>query len=376
MASHKLAFVADVHLANHARFGGEVEASLNRRARMVLQTLDRARARALEQLGVAHIFVLGDLFDTHNPIPQLIGAARGVMEEGGCWNLLMGNHDQRGPAAGDNALVAFGRSDNAVRFFEKPEVMRIGAGKEARRILVVPYGPGEAEQVLNAAVPDEPVDIVLLHAGVRDALTPPWLRDSPDSVDAQVLFRFMERVGARLALAGNWHEARRWVSGERAIYQVGSLCPTGFDNPGLDGYGLLVTVDPATLQVDAEEIPGPRFCKVSSPEQLAELAATIRTFPAGYSVFVEYQTTPDDLEGAAVRLSALVTEGLLAGWEVVPDRSRSEQMAREAAEAASQQTTTEQAVEAYVAHLDLPPSVSKVDLAARCIAFLKGRSGA
>ena len=179
-----------------------------------------------------------------------------------------------------------------------------------------------------------------------------------------------------MALAGNWHDARRWVSGERAIYQVGSLCPTGFDNPGLDGYGLLVTVDPDTLKVDAEEIPGPRFCKVSSPEELAELAATIRTFPAGYSVFVEYQTTPDDLEGAAVRLGALVSEGVLSGWEVVPDRSKSERMAREAAEAASHQTTTEQAVEAYVAHLDLPPTVAKADLAARCIAFLKGRSGA
>jgi hypothetical protein len=83
---------------------------------------------------------------------------------------------------------------------------------------------------------------------------------------------------------GDWHQRRLWMDGKRrgdapsspvrigadaehVILQGGALCPTGFDNPGLRGYGTLAFWDQDAHQLSWQEIPGPRFCVARSDEE-------------------------------------------------------------------------------------------------------------
>lgn len=369
----KIGFVADVHLGNHIRFGGEVKSSINRRAQLVADTLRRAGERA-DQLGCSTIYLLGDLFDTHHPIPQLIDLAQRSMV-GPEWVLLVGNHDQKSPAPRDHAMAAMSRMVAAEPSLSVPP------GTDTV-FLAIPFGPGSSTEWIRKQVDvvlkeKFRIDVLLIHAGVADDSTPPWLREADDAITVADLHAVMAKAGARRAFAGNWHSAQRWKLEDppAAIYQVGTLCPTGFDNPGLNGYGLLVMLDTETMEVDAEEIPGPRFVKVSSDDELRAVMAEFGNFPQReqYSLFVEYQASVDVIDPVAARLGALEAEGLLAGWEILPDRSRSEKTAREAAQAASGQQTTEAALVAYVEAMELPADVDRGRVLELSRGFLAGR---
>ena len=45
----RVGFVADVHVGNHIRFGGPIEAGMNRRCRETVATLRRAVLKAREE---------------------------------------------------------------------------------------------------------------------------------------------------------------------------------------------------------------------------------------------------------------------------------------------------------------------------------------
>ena len=195
-------FVADVHVGNHRRWGGPVKVGLNNRAREVLDAL---------RLAVGHtnnvgepLVVLGDLFDTASPSPQMVYAVGEVLGqcENGCY-VLLGNHEFRSADEGDHALTPLSWLENV----EVVDVPTLDG-----RTLFVPFQPGPAKEWLPdvlAGFQDDsrPVaDVLCLHLGIEDGETPPWLRGADDSVTVDQLIDLAKEYGFREVYAGNWHK--------------------------------------------------------------------------------------------------------------------------------------------------------------------------
>lgn len=73
------------------------------------------------------------------------------------------------------------------------------------------------------------------------------------------------------------------------VMQIGALCPSGFDNPGLHGYGTVAFWDGERLSW--EELPGPRFCTVRSDEE--EKAVVAEAAKLGHNLFLRRYYTGD-----------------------------------------------------------------------------------
>jgi hypothetical protein len=350
----RLAAVADSHIANHRRFGGDVAAGVNRRCREALSALRGAVHRAAEE-HCALFAVLGDLFDTTRPEPQVIAATQDVLKDTASL-LMLGNHEQVSSEDGDHAL---GPMAPLAGVFSVPRIVR---GKGAN-VIVVPFRSGPAVEWLPKALdelllPDNgraKAEVLLLHLGIIDGATPPWLRDAPDAIPLEVLMALCEKHGIAAALAGNWHTHRLWTrKGKPLICQVGALAPTGWDNPGLEGYGSLVIWDsekPGEVQV--EEIHGPRFVKSRAGELVA--------FPTaeGCSIYLSLRSTQEEIAAGNEQVRALTEEGRIVGGEVILDDEEVRTAARAAARVARSADTLEEALTGFVDQMALPEGVSR-----------------
>jgi hypothetical protein len=241
----RIAWVADVHLANHKIYGGPVVAGLNARCRMVLDSLRAAYDIAAKALCKA-LIVNGDLFDTAKPSPQLIAAVQEVIKGGGLPTFIMlGNHDMESAADGDHAL---GPLAPVATLITKPTKLCISTGGiDEVEVWAVPFQPGKAEEWLPtvlAEVEGQPrvcssastPKLLALHLGLRDlGKTPPWLMDAHDSVSIEQLAELCVQHGISCVTAGNWHDPRRWTLKGVELVQIGSMCPTGFDDLGHAG---------------------------------------------------------------------------------------------------------------------------------------------
>jgi hypothetical protein len=125
------------------------------------------------------------------------------------------------------------------------------------------------------------------------------------------------------------------------ILQVGALVPTGFDNPGLKGYGSYVVYDMATNEITIHELPGPRFLKVRSEKESARAKEEAEAM--GCNLFIE---------------------------EVVEDE-RAEKAVRAAVEKATNAGSLEESVAAYVEGMDLDESVDRKRVLERVLGYLK-----
>lgn len=382
----KIAWVADVHLGNHRRYAGAREASLNQRCRDGLDVLRRAVQRAHDLRCVAFV-VLGDLLDTQRPEPQLLAEVQAIFKP--CSPdmpvlLLVGNHDQVSTAPGDHALGPLAPYATVV---DKPTVLR-ARGVE---LGLVPFRPGAASEWLPDVVrgmgwsnPTKVVDRVLgVHLGVRDTTTAPWLRNAPDAVDAELLASLAKGVGARQVLAGNWHDRRAWSFDEDEpdgvrILQLGALVPTGFDNPGLLGYGTLALWEDGTLT--HEVLPGPRFVVQDGTAGLDKLAEDARA--GGYRVYVQVKVRPGELGAAVSALGdAAFSESdnincpVLLG-EAVVDGAVVEAQARESACAATNARSMSAALDAYMETVPLEEGVDRAEVATAARGYLGMTGGA
>lgn len=254
----KLAVVADVHVGNFAFGAGEYHVGLNARCRATLAALRRAVEVAQER--DARLVVAGDLFHGKRPEPAVIAAVQEVLRAALDPVLLLGNHDAIGP--GDHALAPL-----------RP-VARIAAEGAylLDGVLYVPWSPGSALERLDAALlahTDERV--LVMHCGLYDSTFPAWLC-GPGAVEVGALHARMDAHGIRFALAGDYHQHRAWRSPAvlpsdcHHALQVGALCPTGFSDAGLDGYGSVILVDLGMGEVERVEVPGPRFLSMGYAE--------------------------------------------------------------------------------------------------------------
>jgi hypothetical protein len=166
-----IGFIADVHVGNHRQHGGSVNAGLNDRCRSVLSALCRAKEQA-SAAGCTALVVLGDLFDTDQPNPQMIAAVGGALVGPLHTQILMGNHDRASGAPGDHAL-GWARQVEMLDVVEFPQVAALG---EVGTLLLVPFRPGDPREWLPDVVADLAEKapkgrrrVLCVHLGLRDA---------------------------------------------------------------------------------------------------------------------------------------------------------------------------------------------------------------
>lgn len=380
--------VADVHVSNPRAFGGPMVSGVNARGRHVLAAL---RAAVEDAFSSDALVILGDLFDSSRATPQLVAAVMEVLSfatgAGVPVHLLLGNHDQESTDTGDHALAPLAIMEG-VTVHEKPAVVTLRADVE---LWMVPFQVGRASEWLpgvleSLAAGGKPgTSIALaLHLGVIDGATLPFLRESPDAVDLGLLRELCARYGVGHVMAGNWHDRRVWEGPGAKVVQVGALAPTGFNNPGFDGYGMAEHWY-GNASEGRRVAEGPRFVTVRSR---AEWDATVRRVkglpePSGPvtwddvadphappppeapgprsgalpPTFVRWVVTGGrEAHAEAAALAREETElGALAGAEVLPDVHAVEEAAHTAAAAARAVPTLRQAVVEYVGAMGLEP---------------------
>jgi hypothetical protein len=332
--------------------------------------------------------VCGDLFDHVRPEPQVIAAAVSVLgrfcTEGGPVVLISGNHDRVSLTPGDHALGPLSRAGIVVA--DSQCVLHVGKQREAT-LALLPHGPGTPREWLPRALADfvpSPSPhgahrrLAVLHTGLADSTTAPWLRDSSGALPVDDLAVLCQRYNIDAAFAGDWHDGRAWdfaytdgSSRRIPIVQCGALVPTGFDNPGVEGYGGVWVYDSATNTVERFEAEGPRFLPVQGDMAREAYLQAAEKLPG--RLFVRWTAAPEYLPTAIRCLAA--DAHLLAGGEAVPDKRAVDAQVRTAAMATRISTTLDVALEAFVGAMALPEGVGPSAVVARARAFLASAAG-
>ena len=266
----RIAVIFDPHFWTFRRHGGPLVKGINRRGslcldvgRRVVETVNQKRAS---------LIVAGDLVDSAGPVsPQFAHALRetlGRLHKGAY--LMLGNHDMT--ADGDHSLGIYTQHDDWT------DVQVCDDINVDKRVCLVPFH----RDIRDARVRDVP--LVIAHFGIYDDSFPAWAKKVRGAWHVNALLAFMKDRNIKCLLAGDWHGRKLWMDCERqgnapgspiqigadadhVVLQGGALCPTGFDNPGLHGYGTLAFWDTDEHRLSWQEMPGPRFYVARSEEE-------------------------------------------------------------------------------------------------------------
>ena len=324
-----LAVIFDPHFWPHRRHGGPLVKGINRRGSLCLD-VGRRVVDTVNSKG-ASLIVAGDLVDSAGPVsPQFAHALRETLGEcGQSVTLMLGNHDMT--SDGDHSLGVYTQSRVSVA--DDISFFADGCGWGERMswadACLVPFH----RDIRDARVRDVP--LVIAHFGVYDDNFPAWAKKAKGAWHVNALFAFMKERNIKCLLAGDWHSRQVWqtlqpdlstfkmsregetliIRGEQCIMQGGALCPTGFDNPGLHGYGTLAFWDTDEHRLSWQEMPGPRFCVARSEEEEQAIVEEARCL--GHNLFLrryyegERPATPPGLE-AYEALPAIVERAAAA----------------------------------------------------------------
>lgn len=272
----------DPHCWLHKRHGGPRKNGVNRRGELCLGTTRRLVDFANEH--DAHLVVAGDLIDDPGPVqPQFAARLRDELARcrGGV-SLMLGNHDMT--ADGDHSLGIYESPPCSVA----DDISWLTPSDSSwflndrqfplSRACLVPFH----RDIRDERVRD--VSLLVGHFGVFDDSFPPWAQRSKGAWHVDRLFEFMKERNIKCLLSGDWHRRclwtqdadskerhqvesegpiwNTWETDELIVMQGGALNATGFDNPGLHGYGTAALWDGERLSW--QELPGPRFCVVRS----------------------------------------------------------------------------------------------------------------
>lgn len=377
----KIAFCADIHIGNHQQFGGALKTGMNDRCRLVIDTLKRAY-RVAVQNGCEGFYILGDLFDTEKPTPQMLAAVQEIFgphnEDVGA---IVGNHDQHSYTATDHALAPL--SDH-IEVFEKAGVLFIDHTAKTS-LWMVPYEPGPAvdwlpKRLAECTLHEKEASfrpsrrLLAIHLGIQDAKTESFMRGHDDAISADALHILMERHDIHHTFAGNWHNARQWSFNDgKAITQVGTLAPVGFRDQGLAELGEVAIYNTKAHAVKRLPIAGPRFVKVKIAEDETWKAMTKR-LPRPQHAQIAYL----EVKVPPARYRALAAEALKGtkDWphiRVVPDDAEIQKQAQQAASAAKNAANKGAAVAAFVDRMPLDKGVSRENVKNHCRRYLHGR---
>lgn len=370
----RIALCADVHLGNHRRHGGPVDRSLNRRCWEGLRVFEDAVVAAMNADCDAFV-VLGDLFDYRRPEAQLIAEVQRILkgrrEAGMRPYLLLGNHEQASGAVGDHAL---GPLSEVALIVDRPTVFGFPGSVE---LGLVPFRAEPAKDWLEETVSQLYTDasktrLLGVHLGVSDRATPPWLQGAPDSIAAVDLAAIANDAGVEHVLAGNWHNRDSFGHGAVTINQLGALVPTGWDNPGMGGYGQMIVVDSSRLHGDLERhwMLGPRFIKLPNHYKPSEDECRRNR------VYVEWTTVASDFAAARLEADAKMASGQWVAADVLLLGEETERMARTAANLARAESTLGEALVTYCDNAPMKATVNRAHVAARASHYLaRSRAG-
>ena len=306
----------DLHNACFKRHGGPRKNGVNRRGELCLGTTRRLVDFANEH--DAHLVVAGDLIDDPGPVqPQFAARLRDELARcSGGVSLMLGNHDmtadedhslgiyEQRPEWGNGVCVV----DEHHWHYNFPR-----KGRDQVAACLVPFH----RDIRDERVHDAP--LLIGHFGVFDDSFPPWAQRSKGAWHVDRLFEFMKERNIKCLLAGDWHRRclwtqdvdskdrnqvesegpiwNTWETDELIVMQGGALNPTGFDNPGLHGYGTAALWDGERLSW--QEMPGPRFCVVRSDAEEKSLVDEARRL--GHNLFLrryyEGKDKPEAPEG-------------------------------------------------------------------------------
>ena len=279
-----LAVIFDPHFWPHKRHGGPLVKGINRRAELCLDVGQRAIRTASQHN--APLIVAGDLIDSAGPVaPQFAFALRQQLAANRrSVTLMLGNHDMT--ADGDHSLGIYTRRDDFtdVRVCEDISFMSGDCFTDfdlgSDEACLVPFH----RDIRDKRVRDVP--LVIAHFGVYDDSFPAWCKKAKGAWHVDALFAFMQERNIKAICLGDWHQRRVWrnafgkvaqlptewrgaaiSAGERLVMQGGALSPTGWDNPGLHGYGTVALWDADEHRLSWQELPGPRFCVARSEEE-------------------------------------------------------------------------------------------------------------
>ena len=341
----KIDLIADVHIGNHRIFGGGYQHAVNRRCRLVLDTLARVYDGDADQVVIA-----GDLFHSDTPTPQILAEVQDIVKKIPTV-MMVGNHDVRTMTPGDHALAPLA-----------PVARVIDVTTVVGDLVLVPFQTGDPLEWLPVELARQDVQgkSAILHMGVSDASTPEYLRISGGCINVRDLDRIASAAGLARVFCGDWHKHREWeptpaepVEGvatpeSRSTYieQIGALSPTGFDNPGFVGYGNVTRLDTESV-IAHREIPGPRFLRYQARADFSrrrwDIAAT-----AGHTVFVSALLPPADVYLATSDLEFSRGCSEIGGFKVLPSVDTALERVKKTTEAAMSASSFEDAIVAYV----------------------------
>lgn len=384
----RVGFIADLHLANHRIAGGSWQGGLNDRGRLTVDTFGNALSIA-EAKGCSSVVAAGDVFDTTRPEPQLIAATQRMINMHDVdIDIIMGNHDQDSSEKGDHALGPLGEL-NECRVYERPDVKVLEDGAE---LIMMPFMAGPASEWFPREVDKlmtewttryqhvhtrTPARVLVTHLGIHDQNIRDgsiWAGKADDAISFEQLTEVCERHGITMALAGNWHGRTKFASAMFTALQIGTLCPTGWDNPGMKGYGSLITIEfdkGAVTTVVVDEIPGPRFINVVSEKELADAIAQNPRSSRKNQLFIRWSAKPADVSAARASLEDWQASGEIFSWDIRVDKEDGKLQAAAAAQAARSASTLQGVLGAYVAKMPLVNALDRDEVFRRCDAYLK-----
>lgn len=313
--------------------------------------------------------VAGDLIDVVRPTPQLVAAVQEILEPIPCV-LLLGNHEQVSATRGDHAL---GPLAPVATIVDEPRSIAVPGPGRPLDVLCIPFEPYPAHTWLRraarvaAAQAREGSDRVLMvHLGVSDGDTAWFFKGAHDAISATEIASVAKEVGARTVIAGNWHAGRRWKIEGVDVVQVGTLCPTGYRDGGIEDVGFMAVHDSGSAadppwhkrspnSTTLERISGPRFVQVRALDDVVGAVKDAKAAGAD-PLYVEATVAPAYVDATREVLDGLVAAGLVTACDVLataPTAMRSAESS--AAEGAA--ADGDDPVAAYVEAMDLPAGV-------------------
>ena len=352
--------IADVHVGNHKQFGGSVHGSINHRCSQILDALQSAVDTVARLNGV--LVIAGDLIDVVRPEAQILARLQDILLPVPTV-IVKGNHESCSNERGDHALGPLRAFATVV---EEPAVLSLDEGDgDAVNLWCVPARPDAAEGWLpgvmeelssaRAKMNPDAADLMAVHLGISDAGTAKFLRNVNDQIPSGTLAKLCAEHGVRFVMAGNWHKRQAWHLDGVHIQQLGALVPTGWNNPGLEGYGGMSIYTRG--EVEMAEVQGPRFVKVvGGRAEVDEVIAMAENSP---QLYMEVHTDPANVDPLSDYLDSVIAGGHLAARRVVGLRTRKDIAAKRAVASAKAAGSVSGSLEGFVTSMPLDEDLDR-----------------
>jgi hypothetical protein len=381
----KLFLVADCHIGNHKKHGGELVGGLNERCRETVAVLHAAAK--LAHAGGGELWILGDLFDTSNPTPQLVAACADAVSVAPYTKILLGNHDMISTTTDDNALASLGRVARIEVIERTTSLIYTDKNGTTSEVLAVPFRVGSTVERFKAGVASATSELwgatrphpvarraVMAHIGIESDKAPAFMRGHDDAAPLSAVYEMLAALDAHVCFAGNWHSHAAYKRGGAArleAVQIGALVPTGWDNYGTDNYGSVVVYDTDNGDWSRVELDGPRFLRVEDYATPAALATVLHArTQAGLKTYLR-RTVPAAKAAQFGREARAELDAFLgiqsAGTcvlDVQPNAAEVRDAVRDAAATARSASTLEDALAKYVEGVPCPDGVARADVLA------------